>query len=188
MKIWRKLNGIFGEIYEISNTGKIRSIDWYDSWNRFRKGKELKYALDKGGYPRLKLTRKNISKSERIHRLVAIAFIPNPNNLPQVNHKDGNKQNNCVDNLEWCDNSHNQKHAIDKGLKVTKKGKHSSRFKSSVLVYDLNGNLIDELFGNVDMKRKGYDFRNVSAVVNGKRKTYKKLIFKRNEKNKSNMC
>lgn len=55
-------------------------------------------------------------KDYKIHRLVAQTFIPNPDDLPQVNHIDGNKMNNCVDNLEWCSQSHNIKHAYDNGL------------------------------------------------------------------------
>lgn len=74
------------------------------------------------GYPNTKkyllvdLSRND--RAKKIHRLVALGFIPNPQNLPQVNHKDGNKQNNNVNNLEWCDNSYNQLHAIKHGLKT----------------------------------------------------------------------
>lgn len=181
MEKWIDLNNDFGEGYEISSLGQVRSKDFKDSWNRLRKGRILKHSLDKRGYPRVRLSINYLKESFRIHRLVAQAFIPNPLNLPQINHKDGIKTNNTIVNLEWCDNNYNQKHAIDNGLKIIKKGKEATSFKSSILVYDLQNNLIDELFGNEDMKNKGYDFRNVSAVVLGKRKTYKKLIFKRNE-------
>jgi hypothetical protein len=169
--IYKNLPNEFGTQYEISNTGIVRN----------KNGNIVKYNLDERGYPRVRLSLKNIKKSFRIHRLVALAFIDNPNNLPQVNHKDGVKTNNNASNLEWCTNSENQIHAIETGLKITKKGKDSCRFKNSILVYDLNDTLIDELFGNEDMKNKGYDFRNVSAVVLGKRKTYKNLKFKRND-------
>ena len=74
--------------------------------------KELKQRRTNHGYKDIKIQGKNY----RIHRLVAQAFIPNPENLPQVNHKDTNKANNHVSNLEWCDNSYNQKHAWDNGL------------------------------------------------------------------------
>ena len=92
---------------------------------------------------------------------------------------DGDKLNNHVDNLEWCNNSYNQKHAIENGLKIIKSGKESSRFNGEIFVYNKQNELVDILYGNKDMKEKGYDFRNVSAVVTGKRKTYKNLIFKK---------
>lgn len=179
MEIWKSID--FGTIYEISNLGRVRSKDFYDSWNRLRKGRILIHTLDKRGYPRIRLSFNNLRASFRIHRLVAKYFINNIDNLPQVNHIDGIKTNNIVSNLEWCNNSHNQKHAIINNLKITKKGKESPKYKGSILVYDKEGNQIDELFGNEDMKNKGYDFRNVSAVITGKRKTYKKLKFKRND-------
>lgn len=172
MEIWKDLEGDFGNQYQISNYGNVR--------NKIT-NKLLKYNLDERGYPRIRLSYNNIKSSYRIHRLVAIAFIDNPESKIQVNHIDGDKLNNHFSNLEWSTNSENQKHAVLTGLKVTKKGFESSRFKGSVLVYNLEGELIDELFGNLDMKNKGYDYRNVNAVVTGKRKTYKNLIFKRNE-------
>lgn len=72
------------------------------------------------GYKVVSLTKRDMpDKSIPVHRLVAMAFIPNPNNLPQVNHIDGNKENNNVENLEWCDNSYNQIHAYKHGLNHT---------------------------------------------------------------------
>ena len=93
MEIWKDCKGYEGS-YQVSNLGRIWSI----KGQRYLKGCE-----DKDGYLRVNLTAKNGKvKTERIHRLVAIAFIPNPLGLPVVNHKDENKQNNAVDNLEWC--------------------------------------------------------------------------------------
>lgn len=80
--------------------------------NYKNKWKQLKTGWSKDGYECIKLNKKDY----KIHRLVALAFIPNPNNLPQVNHIDGNKSNNCVENLEWCNNSYNQQHAWNTGL------------------------------------------------------------------------
>lgn len=78
----------------------------------------------------------------RIHREVAKAFIPNPNNLPQVNHIDGNKLNNCVDNLEWCDNSYNQLHANRIGLCKNRLEKSIQASSKPVVSIDKNGNVL----------------------------------------------
>lgn len=182
MEIWKNLNNEYGSQYQVSNMGNIRSKLFVDSWKRERKSKVLKPNKDKGGYLRVRLSINYVKKSFRIHRLVAEVFLPNINNLPQVNHINGIKTDNRVVNLEWCNNSYNQLHAIKNNLRVTKIGKESPKFKGSILVLDKEGNLIDELFGNADMKNKGYDYRNVNAVVNNKRNSYKGLIFKRNEK------
>ena len=186
-EIWQDIKGYEG-YYQISNKGRLKVLGAYiknlgNFANGYLKKVNIKeIAVDRNGYCITKLCRDGKCKPRKIHRLVAQAFLPNPKNLPQVNHIDGVKTNNNFLNLEWCDNSYNQKHAIKNNLKISKFGKNAIRFKSSILVYNKEGELIDELFGNRDMKNKGDDYRNVSAVVNGKRKTYKKLIFKRNEK------
>lgn len=83
--------------YEVSNFGNVRN----------KEGKILYKEPNKKGYLRVKLSKEGKQKKIRIHRLVGQAFIPNPDNLPQINHKDFNKQNNRADNLEWCDNWYN---------------------------------------------------------------------------------
>lgn len=98
MEIWKDCKGYEG-LYQVSNLGRIWSI---------KRQKYLKGCGDKDGYLRVSLTAKNGKvKTEKIHRLVAIAFISNPLGLPVVNHKDENKQNNTVDNLEWCSVGYN---------------------------------------------------------------------------------
>lgn len=112
---WRDCVGYEG-LYQVSNYGNVRSLDKL-VWNRFeyihRQGKLMKTNVDKYGYVRVVLCKKGHRTNEQIHRLVALAFLDNPNNLPQVNHKDTNKQNNFVDNLEWCTNLCNMHHAFE---------------------------------------------------------------------------
>lgn len=100
-EIWKDIKGYEG-IYQVSNLGRV----YNSKYHRFlstptnRKKKYVDVALNKNG----------VAKSYKVHRLVADAFIPNPNNLPFVNHKDENPSNNCVDNLEWCTNEYNLKY------------------------------------------------------------------------------
>lgn len=104
-EIWKPIKG-FESKYEISNLGRLKNI---------RTNHILKMTNQYGDYFSIILYDETHKKYTRIHRLVAEHFIDNPNNYPCVNHKDMNKQNNCVDNLEWCTYSHNTKDAINKG-------------------------------------------------------------------------
>lgn len=111
-EIWRDIEG-YECLYQVSNLGRIRSLDRYvDRYTNhlikvFRKGRLLESHLDKDGYLLVTLCKNNKVKLCRVHRLVAEAFIPNPNNYPIINHKDEIKDNNCVENLEWCTHKYN---------------------------------------------------------------------------------
>ena len=102
---WRQIKGFEG-LYEISNLGNVRSLDrlcrMKNGKTRMHKGRTLKPGRDGGGYEFVVLRKDGLSLNRKIHRLVAEAFIPNPDNKPCVNHKDLNRANNCVENLEWC--------------------------------------------------------------------------------------
>lgn len=108
-EIWKDVEGYEGK-YQVSNTGKVKSF-WFST--KYSKKSEptehfLKPSLTREGYLHVTLyNSRNERKGFTVHQLVAIAFIPNPNNYPAVNHRDENKLNNNVDNLEWCTYSYN---------------------------------------------------------------------------------
>ena len=125
-EIWKDIPG-YEKYYMASTLGRIKSKDRVIK--TVLKGKEIKYikrgrimtpCLNSGKYLGLPINTDKLKKSENVHRLIAITFLPNPNNLPCVNHKDENKLNNCVDNLEWCTYQHNnvQKNRLAKSLET----------------------------------------------------------------------
>ena len=119
---WRNIE-VFEGYYMISNLGRVKSLERM-KWNGrgYQKVPEkiLKGRDNGHGYLRVNLCKEGKVKQHLVHVLVATAFLPNPDNLPEVNHKDENKQNNCVENLEWCSHSYNNKYN-DKAKKVGKK-------------------------------------------------------------------
>jgi len=126
---WKPVVG-FEESYEVSNLGRVRSFDRVRplrsrsgnmTEKRF-KGRVLYQGFNNKGYVMAYLCLYAKRKACTVHRLVAQAFIPNPYNLPEVNHKDGNKENNTVENLEWSTVADNRKHAYSSGLNPSKKG------------------------------------------------------------------
>ena len=107
--VWKPVVGYEG-LYEVSENGEVRNV----------KTQKVLSPRNSTSYSMLALFNNGKRKDLKVHRLVAKSFLPNPQNKPQVNHKDGNKLNNHFENLEWCTNSENQKHAYKTGLrKVT---------------------------------------------------------------------
>jgi hypothetical protein len=119
---WRDIEGYEG-MYQVSNLGRVLSL----ISNKILKN----FFVGRGGYHRVDLCKDKVRKPYRVHRLVAEAFIPNINNKPQVNHIDGNRINNNVENLEWCTNSENNKHAWESGLREEYREKLSERMKGN---------------------------------------------------------
>lgn len=109
IEIWKDIKDYEG-LYQVSNLGNIRSLDRVVTNYRgsfIKKGKPKSLCNLTKGYKGVLLCKDGIQKVHKVHRLVAEAFIPNPENLPQVNHRDEDKTNNSVSNLEWCDNEYN---------------------------------------------------------------------------------
>lgn len=127
-EIWKDVPGYEGQ-YQVSNYGRVKSLGRVTELNGGRQRKEpeliMKYTK-RSGYPTLILRRSGDRKSAQIHRLVAQAFIPNPGNLPVVNHLDYDRENNRVDNLEWCTQKENVRYSSERMRKPKTKSKTSN--------------------------------------------------------------
>lgn len=146
--------------YIITSNGKIFcSIDNKRMIKNIPSKKSTR--IDKFGYERVMLYKNQKGYCKQVHRLVAEAFIPNPNKLPQVNHIDGNKLNNNVNNLEWVSPSTNIKHAYDTNLR-------KDRYK--IGQYDMNGLLIEIFDSELEAFRKT-KIRHINEVTRGERKS-----------------
>lgn len=171
-EIWKPISDYEGS-YEISSYGRVKSFPT----KRRTTTIILKPKLTKDGYYETTLYSEEKPKYIRTHRLVAQAFIPNLQNKPQVNHKDGNKLNNYVGNLEWCTNQENITHSIEMGLQNPVG--HNNFNAKPVAQYDLDGNLIQKYkcirYASDDT---GIKQGNISRVCNGHRKTSGGYIWK----------
>lgn len=167
----------YEQYYEISNYGRVRRIKYDNVANgtKYKLPYYIKPRIDKDGYLRYTLSLKGKNKSYYAHRLVAIHFIPNPNNLPCVNHKHGNKNDNSVEELEWCSIRDNNLHALKSGLRVMKNNKLSKQVEQ----YDLKGNLLNIYKSANDAKRiTGYSQGHISECCRGEKTQYKGYIWK----------
>lgn len=133
-EMWKPVKGYEG-LYEVSNMGRIKGLV---------RNKIKTYRVSNWGYCQVVLSKNSVQQIKLVHRLVAEAFIQNTNNLQQVNHKDGNKHNNCVENLEWCTASENMKHAWKTGLNVGKTGHKMSETSKLKMINSLKGKLKGE--------------------------------------------
>ncbi len=132
-EIWKDVVG-FGGYYQVSNFGRVKSLErevWNKGKNRYntRACRILKQGIHRDGYLKVTLQFDKKSFYCQSHRLVAQSFHPNPNNLPQVNHKDGIKKNNSDWNLEWVTAKQNTNHAIDLGIAPSQVGERNTKSK-----------------------------------------------------------
>lgn len=166
---WRPIQGYEG-FYEVSNMGRVKSIRRTVRANtcgtREVPERILSTPISSCGYALAVLCKNGIKKNALVHRLVASAFSPNPLNLPEVNHKDEDRTNNVVDNLEWCD----QKYNVNYGTGIQK---CSEKRRKQVSMIDSETNKILRSFNSA---REAYsitsvNYKSISAVCHGKAKT-----------------
>lgn len=158
---WKEVVGYEG-LYEISTKGRIMSL---------RRNIILKPKVDKDLYYRIGLTKNGVRKFYRVHRLVAQAFIPNPNNYPVINHKDqtpnkkyGIPSNNNIENLEWCTMKYNNNYMNHNDL-ISKAQKNRKDLSTKILQYSLNGNFIKEWESQKEVERiLGFKQSNISSA------------------------
>ena len=173
MEIWKDIIGYEG-LYQISNYGRVKTVarDIVRSNGEplHIKEKIRKTVIKPNGYAEVHLRKDGKGLSIKVHRLVAEAFIPNPDNLPQVNHIDEDKTNNNVSNLEWCTRDYNMHYGTRNGRAASKRinGKKSKHVKQ----YSIDGKFIREWASLAEIERQtGYNNSNISACCRGKFKT-----------------
>lgn len=165
-EMWRPIKGYEGK-YEISSSGRVKSITgWKNVGNEIYKpqGIIMKQGINRE-YKKIDLCKHGKHTTYKVHRLVAEAFVPNPNNYPQINHKDEDPFNNHATNLEWCTQEYN----INYGTRVRRITKKISK---KVGQYTLDGKLVKVWKSTHDAGRHGYHQGHVWACCRGKAKTH----------------
>lgn len=169
-KEWKDVKGYEG-FYQISNSGIVKSLGGWCGTAK-RKEKIRSTSLTHDGYVKVRLIHQGKDKTMRVHRLVAEAFIPNPENKDTVNHIDGNKQNNIVSNLEWANRTEQMIHAYKLGLKTSRIGSKNSNAKlTDEQVREIRKLYVPQSkeFGTVALGKKyGVTNRVIGLIVNGK--------------------
>lgn len=149
MEKWEDIKNFEG-LYQISNLGRIKSLRRTVDTTKYKKiveEKEMKQFIGTNGYMITTLSKNGKKYPIMVHRLVAETFISNPQNLPQVNHKDEDKTNNNVENLEWCDRKYNCRY----GTRNERVGEKQSK---TVFMYDISNNLLAEFKSTVEASKK----------------------------------
>lgn len=168
-EIWKDVVGYEG-LYQVSNLGSVRSL-------RSGKPKPLKQRPDADGYKTLDFCVYGVQQTFKVHRLVAEAFIPNFKNLPEINHKDENKANNRVDNLEWCTHEYNCEYGTVK--ERISKAKTNGKGSRTVLQYTLDGSFVAEYPSTKEVERQlGFFATHIARCCRGVRPTAHGFVWK----------
>ena len=158
-EVWKDVVGYEG-LYQVSDRGNVYSVVRKDSRGRRIGGIILKPIQSRGGYPQVQLYKNGKVKTKYIHRLVTEAFIPNPEKLPEVNHKDENPSNNELSNLEWCDARYNN----DYGTRIERIVEKTSK---KVRAINVKTGEVIRFKSTAEAQRKGYNSGNISLASRG---------------------
>ena len=169
MEEWRNIEGYEG-LYQISNLGRVKSL----GNNKTRKEKILNIIKNNNGYVLVNLHKNKVKKTCLLHRLVAKTFLENPNNYPCVNHKDENKENNNINNLEWCTHQYNNTYgtrleryseSISIPIYCLENNKFYNSTKQASLELDVSKQYICDVLKGRAKQAKGYTFRYANKVL-----------------------
>lgn len=178
-EIWKDVVGYEG-LYLVSNMGRVKSMHSRNTHRAHRSDGILSPLNTGTGYHKVLLSNGTV-KQAKVHRIVAAAFIDNPENKPQINHKNGIRTDNRVENLEWATNSENSKHSYAV-LNHSKAGAEAMRLKNSIPVsqYTADGNIVATYGSASDAARaNGFNAMHISGCCRGERKTHMGFIWKR---------
>ena len=159
VEIWKDIEGYDG-MYQVSNKGRVKSL-------KFGKEKILRPGKNGNGYLFVYLYKNRKKKMCKVHRLVAMTFLPNPDNLPQVNHKNEDKTDNKVVNLEWCSAKYN----INYGTRTQRQAEKLTNYKRSkpVIQYSKSGEFVREWKSIMDVERNlGFNRGNIFHCCTGR--------------------
>ena len=165
--------------YEVDQFGRVFSVERVisvnDNGRKYEKrvsGRQMKQCLKNNGYKSVSLTKDGVTKAFYVHRLVAEAFIPNPDNLPMVNHKDEDKTNNFLENLEWCTAQYNNTYGTARKRRADKIRGRESEKRIAVIQRSVDGEFMNRYSSVKDAATSVNGTTGaISAVCNGRRKT-----------------
>lgn len=178
-EIWKPIIG-YENLYEVSSKGRVKSIarviNRKNGRKQFVKEKLIAPANNGKGYYRVRLAKNGKNTAYALHRLVASSFIPNPKELPEINHKDEDKSNNIVENLEWCDRAYNMNYG-------TRKSRAALANSTPIIQIDADGKLVKEWVSCVEAARQlDIHYQNIDQCVRGNIKQIKGYMFQKSDK------
>ena len=168
MEEWRDVPGYEG-LYQVSSLGRVRAPEKRDLRGHIRKEKPISQSTNWQGRPRVSLRRDGTKRVHFVHRLVALAFVPNPDEKGEVNHINGDKADNRAENLEWCTRSENMLHAEKTGLHSMAPALEAHKVK----VCQIAGRVVIKAFNSIEdaARETGVNAQNISSAASGRRGT-----------------